>query len=174
MGRCTNAVKLAMHTARRNLIVGLICGVLGAHYVAIAARLDHWPLSNYAMFARCKTSTASCLTLVGVQADGEEILLQASEYWRPQRGYKLAYTLQRLHQRDLQAAQRGASANSKVPATIESLMDHYESRRQAGLHDGPPLTGLRLYDTQWRIEPALSNLDRPTRRELVCEHVLRR
>lgn len=163
-----------MSANRRRLIGAFICVLLGAHYAAIACRIDRWPLSNYAMFARAKTPTAACVILVGVQADGREIPLRASEYWLPQRGFKLAYTLHGAHKRDQQAAERGEQVASSVPATIESLMAHYESRRLAGLHSGPPIVGLRLYDMQWQIEPALSNLDRPERRELVCEHVIRR
>ena len=45
----------------------------------------------------------------------------------------------------------------------------YEHRREAGLHDGPHLRTLRLYQVDWELEPYAANIDRPIDRELLVE-----
>ena len=138
--------------------------------MAIAARLDHWPLSNYGMFSRRREATASSLVLVGVTQQGQEIRLQDHDFWRPYKSHKLAHCLRQVQSRDARQAKAGRADSPDVPAAVQSLLTHYETRRVNRQHDGPPLTGLRLYDFTWRIDPSLSNLDRPDRQELVCEY----
>jgi hypothetical protein len=158
-----------MSPARKRLVLGVICLLLGAHYVAIAGRLDHWPLSYYGMFARRKPPVVTCLVLVGVTPDGQELPLRQREYWAPYNGNKLAQSL-RTHQReDARHASDERPREATLPAAIQSLLSHYETRRAAKQHRGPPLSGLRLYDFTWRIDPALANLESPDRQELVCE-----
>jgi hypothetical protein len=160
-----------MTPARKRFLWAFIIALIGAHYVAIAGRLDHWPLSYYGMFARRKPPSVTCLVLVGVTQRGEEIRLRDRRFWAPFNGPKLAQSL-RIHQReDAKRAKAGAARAPALPAAVESLLAHYESRRKAGEHAGPPLAGLRLYDFTWRIEPSLTNLDRPDHQELVCEYV---
>jgi hypothetical protein len=159
-----------MSPARKRIILTVICLLLGAHYVAIAGRLDHWPLSYYGMFARRKPPSVTSLVLVGVTSEGEELCLRDRQFWAPFNGPKLAQSL-RIHQRaDAKRADDARPHVPTLPAAVESLLSHYESRRAAGQHRGPPLAGLRLYDFTWRIDPALANLDSPDRQELVCEH----
>jgi hypothetical protein len=154
---------------RKRFLWVFICALIGAHYVAMAGRLDHWPLSYYGMFARRKPPRVTCLLLVGVSERGEEIRLRERCYWYPFNGPKLAQSL-RIHQRqDAKRAERGEGP-PKLPVAVQSLLSHYENRRQAGQHTGPPLSGLRLYDMTWRMDPTLANLGSPDRQELVCEY----
>lgn len=162
-----------MTPARKRQIVALICVLLGAHYVAIAARIDHWPLSNYRMFARRQQAEVSSLVLMGVTGQGDEIRLQNHAYWRPYKSTKLAQCLRGAKAQDARRAKRAAPGQTPQPAlpgAVKSLLEHYESLRQTGQHNGPQLAGLRLYQATWRIEPSLSNLEHPDRQELVCEH----
>jgi len=165
-----------MSPARKRVVYTLICVLLGAHYAAIVGRLDHWPLSNYGMFARRRQASVSSLVLMGVTPQGDEIRLQAHDYWRPYKSTKLAQCLREAKSQDSRRVKRagsGPAPRADLPAAVESLLDHYEARRRAGQHRGPPLAGLRLYDVTWRIDPSLANLDRPVRQELVCEHLSR-
>jgi hypothetical protein len=64
--------------------------------------------------------------------------------------------------------------NSKDPQqlTREQLLEvltRYEKLRLAGLHDGPPLQGIRLYQLQWTINTRADNIDQPSSKELVAE-----
>ncbi len=170
-----SSAALFMSPERKRFVLGVICVVLGAHYVAIVARLDHWPLSNYAMFARRREASVSSLVLMGVTAQGDEVRLQSNNYWQPYKSTKLAFCLREAKNQDARRARSavGSPPEPTLPTAVKSLLAHYESRRQAGQHRGPPLAGLRLYDVTWRIEPTLGNLDRPDRQELLCEHLSR-
>jgi len=166
-----------MTPARKRLVLTLIAALLAAHLVAIAGRIDHWPLSNYDMFAARKSSTVSCLVLMGVTGRGEEFRLQDPRFWKPYSPAKLGHCLRdarRLDQRRARQSRGERPPTSNLPAVVQSLLDHYEARRRDGLHAGPQLAGLRLYDCQWRLDPSLSNLQRPDRRELVCEYAANR
>lgn len=158
-----------MTAGRRRLIIALIAVLLGAHYAAIAFKLEHWPLSHYGMFARPKPSTVTAFVLTGVTPGGEEVRLHRDEYWRPHRVHKLAYSLRTIQGHDARRTKSAPQSAPLMPSTVKSLLAHYETRRHAGEHEGPPLAGLRLYSVQWQIDPELSNLNVPDRRELVCE-----
>jgi hypothetical protein len=159
-----------MSPRRRRLVIALIGALIGAHYVAIAGRIEQWPLSSYRMFARIRPPTASCLLLVGVTAEGKELPLQGYDYWRPHSGFTLARSLRLVLRQQTERAAAGSGASPLLPAASESLLAQYEARRRAGKHRGPPLAGLRLYAAEWRIEASLANLDHPDRKELLCEH----
>jgi len=54
----------------------------------------------------------------------------------------------------------------------EALLDslkRYEKLRLAGLHDGPPLQGMRLYRTERQLSTQTENADQPDHRELIAE-----
>ncbi|HEX5102378.1 MAG TPA: hypothetical protein VFV87_01110, partial [Pirellulaceae bacterium] len=173
-----------MEPGHKRLIAAFIAALMIAHGVAIAARIDQWPLSNYAMFAQRKESTVTWLVLMGVTECGEEFRLDDPSYWHPYSSAKLAHCLRDAKRQDSRrqetqrpAIQRqGATLSSAgqpkppvLPAAVKSLLEHYESRRQAGLHAGPPLAGLRLYECQWHLDPRLANVNRPDRQELIYE-----
>ncbi len=54
----------------------------------------------------------------------------------------------------------------------EALLDsmkRYEKLRLAGLHDGPPLQGMRLYQTEQQLNAQTENADQSEHRELIAE-----
>jgi hypothetical protein len=66
----------------------------------------------------------------------------------------------RLHMlRGIKEAEHGK------PAHLENItrdyLKRYEQRRQAGLHNGPPLKGLRMYQFTWQMDRDASNAASP-------------
>jgi hypothetical protein len=133
-----------MTPARKRFVVAFTCALVGAHLVAIAGQIDNWPLSNYDMFASPKQSTIKVLVLAGVTSGGTEAPLQEPQFWKPYSPSKLAHCLRDAKRMDEKRSRRAGVHLATLPAAVESLLAHYESRRQARLHAGPPLAGLRL------------------------------
>jgi hypothetical protein len=161
-----------MDLRRKRRVVAVMVVLLGSHCLAIAGQIDHWPLSNYDMFAGPKPAAVSRLALVGVTSRGEEFALDDPQFWKPYSPSKLGHCLRDAKRRDEKRRRQSAGnpAPTALPAVIESLLAHYHQRRHARLHEGPQLAALRLYDCRWKLDPALANLHRPDRRELVCEY----
>jgi hypothetical protein len=90
-----------------------------------------------------------------------EIQLDSNLYLQP-------FDLSRLPPALKQAAQE----NTLDEAMIDCLT-RYEALRRAGRHDGPPLVAMRLYMVTWKLDPSLSNIDRPDRKDLLTEVVPR-
>jgi len=57
----------------------------------------------------------------------------------------------------------------RIESALLDCLRRYEGRRERGGHDGPALTGIRLYRVAWELDPWARNVDRPRHRELVAE-----
>jgi len=159
---------------RRRLALGVIYGVLGVHVVAMVAKIDEWPLTYYGMYSRIQRPQVEWHVVYGVTVDGREVRLQKDDYWVPLGTARLGAVLRRVRQGQNAHAGVGAGDSQAVDRTVAGLLTIYESHRQQGWHDGPPLAKLRLYAVTWRLDPQLANLDAPMRRELVSEYVAQR
>jgi hypothetical protein len=168
--------------ARRRFALWVIYGVIGIHVVAMIAKIDQWPLSYFGMYSHVQPAQTTWPVPYGVTPDGREVRLQEDHYWRPLGASRLSFCLRRMQQDgarlkgDLPSAGSAVQGDKvaqgdKADRTIRRLLIIYENNRRAGLHDGPTLAGLRLYNVTWRIAPDLGNLDAPDRRELVGEYV---
>jgi hypothetical protein len=148
----------------RGLLVHLlIAGVIAGSVFDIATRQEHWPFSDYPMFAviHQKPVLENWYRLYGVTYDNREVaILKYSELW-PLDQSRLPLGLRRLYQ------QSGGHERARV--AVDDILRRYELRRAQGLHKGPPLRALRLYAVNWDLEPYAANLDHPRSRELLIE-----
>ena len=161
-----------MSPLRRKVVIGFISLLIGAHLVAIAFKIDQWPISYYGMFSRLQSEFLVLGGVYGVSTDGTEVELKEDAYWRPFDCPRLTHAIRKAQQRDKRMAIRNPNLKRpRVPGVVTHLLTHYEERRVRGLHAGPPLNGLRLYEVTWRLDPKLSNLDKPEKRELVFEYL---
>ena len=145
-----------------------------AFVVAMVAKIDEWPLTYYGMYSRVQSPQVEWHVVYGVTVDGREVRLQKDDYWIPLGTARLGAVLRRVRRGQDAHAAVGAGNGQVVDRTVAGLLTIYESHRQKGWHDGPPLAGLRLYAVTWRLDPELANLDAPERRELVSEYVAQR
>jgi hypothetical protein len=151
-------------TRNRGLLVHLlIAGVIAGSAYDIATRQEHWPFSDYPMFAVAhrRPVLENWYRLFGVTHDNREVaILKYSELW-PLDQSRLPLGLRRLYQQP--------GGPERVRAAVADILRRYELRRQQGLHKGPPLRGLRLYTVDWDLEAYAANLDRPRSRTLLVE-----
>ena len=164
----------ALIPLRRRLALCVIYGIIGIHVVAMVGKIDEWPLSYYGMYSRVQAPEVEWHVVYGITPDGREVRLQKDEYWAPLGTMRLSLALRRARQGQSPHSAVGAGDGQAVDGIVAGLLTNYESRRRQAWHDGPPLAGLRLYAVTWRLDPQLSNLDAPERRELLSEYVAQR
>src|SRR3954469_5777964 len=113
------------------LVNGLIAVLVLAHLMEIARQTEHWPFSNYPMWARVSTEWHETqIVPVGVTADepAAEVPLTGPPYFAPMPLY-----YQRLNFRTV------AKKPGPRDRLLRDYLERYERRRAEHLHDGPPL-----------------------------------
>ena len=151
-------------TRQRLLLTNLlIAGVIAGSLYDIVTRQEHWPFSDYPMFATVHRRPVldNWYRIFGVTHDNREVaILEYSQLW-PLDQSRLPLGLRRLQQE--------AGGDQRVRIALEDVLARYELRRARGLHDGPAVSALRLYRLSWDLEPYAANLDRPRTRQLIAE-----
>lgn len=153
-----------MSRGRLYLVHGVIVILLLGHAYDIARQQEHWPFSNYPMWARLSTEWhVRGVAPVGLTDDSppEEVDLMNEAYFAP-----MPLQYQRLKFRAV-ARGRRVGERDKV---LGDYLRHYEKRRAAGLHDGPPLVGIRLYERYWTMSYRATNAAAPDRTTLLYEY----
>jgi hypothetical protein len=137
--------------------------VIGGHAIVIALDPipEAWPFSQYPMYSR-RPPAFPRLTqraLFGIPATDPsiEIPLTDASYLAPLNVEYISGGFARiLRSRD----------RARLDQALQDCSHVYEQRRREGLHDGPPLLGVRLYELAWNIDADLANVGRPARRLL--------
>jgi hypothetical protein len=139
-------------------VVGVI--VLG-HLYEIVRQHEHWPFSNYPMWAQVTDKwELKNVDVVGVadSADASEVKLDDPAYFAPLPVYYQRLILGKFARRQ--------STRERV---FGDYLRRYEQRRRAGLHHGPALKGLRAYEVVWTMDRTASNVRTPDRRTVLYE-----
>ena len=76
---------------------------------------------------------------------------------RPLQGY--LYFVDRLEER---------TGELCVAPSLHLLLDSYERYRRWGVHDGPPLIGIRAQLREWQVQPDAANTDTPDSADTLC------
>ena len=143
----------------------LILGVILGSAYDIVTRQEHWPFSDYPMFATVHRRTVlEWPRLFGVTIAGDEVALVDHDYLWPLDQSRLPIGLRQIY--------RSEGNSRRVHEALEDCLARYEQRRAAGAHDRPALRAIRLYLVAWDIEPYARNLDEPTSRHLIAEATL--
>jgi hypothetical protein len=153
-----------MTRARRTVVTLLLAGLIGMHLFELARDSEHWPFCSYPMYSWLEDDDPAVegQRLMGLRADnGEEIWLHGRQYVDP-------FDPSRLHEASLHITE-AADAKTRWDRALGDLLRRYEERRQASLHDGPKLKGMRIYQTRHDLHPEAANLATPTRRQLLAE-----
>ncbi len=150
-------------TARRRRLLNVVFAVLiGGSLYDIVLDREHWPFSQYPMFAGgWHESTFTWLRVFGVTADAREFPLDANRYVAPFDQSRLPKALRRM----LEDPQR----SNRLDEALASVLARYQELASEGVHHGPPLAALRLYELEWTIDAAATNVDHPDRRRLIAE-----
>lgn len=159
-------------TGRRIWFVNsVIIIIIGLSLYPIIADKEHWPFSQYSMYAHAERDwSLSVIRLVGVTTDAgisDEIPLQSFKYIQPFNQSRQRVAFERLLNK---------SGSRPSPLLKDALLDcllRYEKLRVAGSHDGPQLHAIRLYRFYWRqLDPHARNVNYPDRKELIDEVLL--
>jgi hypothetical protein len=139
--------------------------ILGSLFCIISDR-EYWPFSQYPMFSAIeRTNSVSALQLYGVtQEEQPDEILMDERHIEPFNKARFTMALRRME------SKRNPEKRSRLlkEALLDSLK-RYEKLRLAGLHDGPPLQGARLYRVEWQIDARLGRPDLPDHRKLIAE-----
>ncbi len=147
------------------VIHALLLLIIGGSLHAIISGDDHWPLCAYQMFSAVRaTPDLTRLRLFGLveeQGSVREIPLIGSRYLQPFDQSRLQRALSRLSAR--------RDAPMVMPSVMRGCLSLYEANRVARRHSGPRLTGLRLYQLTWTLDPHAANRDQAEQRRLIVE-----
>lgn len=151
-----------MSTRRYVLANAVILFIVAASLYDIIRDEEHWPFSQYPMFNRVTSSRdLKWLRLYGVTEGGQEsALIRYSDVF-PFDQSRLSKALGSIAARP--------DAGAQLQAALANCLERHERQRRVGLHLGPPLTGLRLYEVRWTLDPHGANVDRPDSRRLLAE-----
>jgi hypothetical protein len=139
----------------------MMIGVAVLHAYASLAGQDRWPFCTYPMYARNKVREDFVfLRVVGVRPDGTETPMLGNEHLRPFDQSRIAESLDKM---------TPPGGTSRRVQCLTDVLHRYERRRQAGRHDGPALTQVRLYRTTHTLKPWAANLHQPEQRVLLAE-----
>jgi hypothetical protein len=150
---------------KRWLVYGVLAVLVGGHLVDIALRREHWPFSNYPMWSRASTVwKASDVRVHGIVAGGagKEVEL-TSRHITPLPRLQMTLAMRRA------VGQADAGKPELLHRRARDLMRYYESLREAGRHDGPPIEGLRVYEYEWDVNVKGEGADRPRIRLVASE-----
>jgi hypothetical protein len=150
-----------MSPARVGLATALIAVLAGGQILDIALQEEHWPFTRYSMYATVQTERIQWIQVYGVTPEGE-MFLEPTSYLHP-------FDLTRLPQAFEDVVLSGPDEEGRVRQALENLYELYAAGRRTGAHDGPPLTALRLYRVQWKIDPDPETHNQPEQRILLYE-----
>ena len=155
------AAGVDLSLARLAFVHVLLAVLIGGSFYDIYTGREHWPLSPYPMFSNVERDPSlQCLRIVGVPAGtGQEITLLDSDVIFPFDQCRLTSALSRAY--------TDPARRNNIHEQLRDCLDRYEERRRAGLHDGAPLEGVRLYEMRWTLQPDASNVDTPDSRQLI-------
>ena len=155
-----SATAVGMSRVRFVIAHLLIAAVVGGSFYDIATRMEHWPYSNYPMFAEIhRTNILRWPRIYGVTRDGREVPIVSYPQLWPLDQSRLPI--------GLRAIVNEPGSSTRVREALRDVLRRYEARRVAGEHGGPSLVGVRLYLVSWQVEPFARNLSAPMDRRLL-------
>ena len=147
---------------RRTFVNLILAAFIAITAYDIVTDQEHWPFSQYPMFAEAWTSSSfSWLRVFGVTEDGREFPLDANRYIAPFDQSRLPKALRRMREQP--------DGKARIETALRDVMARYEVLRRDDVHEGPPIVAMRLYELEWRIDPEAANVDRPERKTFIAE-----
>ena len=153
-----------MSATRLMVACAAISTVVGGSIHDIATDREHWPFSPYPMFSTVEREPRlERLRVVGVTREGlpREIPLLDRPLIEPFDQCRLSTAFARTY--------NNPARRHLTEEMLRDLLERYERRRDAGEHQGPPLSSVRLYRMQWALDPNAANVNEPDRRERLSE-----
>jgi hypothetical protein len=148
------------------MVYGVLFVIVAGHLVEVVTQREHWPFSPYQMWSMASTSwdlTHYELRGVTDEPQPREIYLYEAQYL-----YPLPSRFMNLHL--IEAAKEARKGKTSLQESVtKNTLAHYERRRQAGQHSGPPLKAIRLYRFDWTMNRDATNASQPDRKTLLYD-----
>ena len=117
---------------------------------------EHWPFSDYRLYASVERERSLTLTWLFGVPEGEpasEVSLLGNRYIYPFNFDRLMSVFRRM--------QWKPNYQQRLSAGLQDCLIRYERLRQVGRHQGPKRRAIRLYRLHWRLDPLARNAVRP-------------
>jgi hypothetical protein len=151
----------------RILIIDALMGlILAGSLFNIVMDEEHWPFSNYPMYSfEEKSRSLTKFRLYGVTQEEplREFPLLQFRYTQPFDNSRLNYSFASIYAYNYPGRARD------LHNAVQNCFQRYETSRQEGRHNGPPLQAMRLYQVHWVLDAWARNVDQPDSKELVVE-----
>lgn len=141
--------------------------VFGHIYCHVFNR-DFFPFSNYPMFSALYHKSDGFYILTSyiiygiVRGSSDETRLAAFNHTRPFENWRLGATLHDLK-----------TINDELfSQAMADVLNRYHKLKNAGVHNGPELIGLRLCQVSWKIDPLAANRHAPDSSKLIGDFFL--
>jgi hypothetical protein len=138
---------------------GVIALIVGGSLFDLIRDKEHWPWSNFPMYSQVSEqgATFSDYRLYGVvKKDQSEICLNCDgRYLQPFDPSRMTEALTTL------------AGDPKLHEGLADCLRRYELLRQSGGHDGPELSGLRMYRVTFTLDADGRNIDQPDAKQLI-------
>jgi hypothetical protein len=128
---------------------------------------EYWPYSPYPMYSGLAGGARNQIVVFAVPAaPGEsEFRLLGGAQIHPFDRSRLGQASRRV----MRATERDGEVG-RLDAALNDLHARYEAHRVAGLHDGPPIRAVRIYQQLWDdVDPRIIPSPPPDERRLVGE-----
>ena len=160
-GDATTEPAAPMNPWRVRMVYAVVGVIVLGHLYEIVRQQEHWPFTNYPMWARVSRDWHVREVMpfgVTDEPAPREVDLREPGYFAP-----MPAIYQRLN------FQRAAGREKLRDPMLGDYLRRYEQLRRAGRHGGPPLKGLRLYEWYWTMDPRAGNVKSPDRKTLLYE-----
>jgi hypothetical protein len=143
-----------MKLYRKLIVAFFLIGIVGWHVFAVSAQQDHWPFSNYPMYAKLQAERE--FSNVRIVAFTDET--------PPRRIVERSTHLRTLMAR---LARREIPDPARIERTIRDHFGRYGQRDDKDL-GGARIAEVRIYKQTWVLRPDAGNRDQPDRNELIA------
>jgi len=152
--------------SHRRLVSALAFGITAGSLAELALdppyKREHWPFSQYQMYSLLPGTTLSPRRVFGIEAaSGREIPLWGGDFLRPFDHSRMWFSWDRLD--------ASPERERLLSIALRDCLQRYEARRARGEHEGPRLSGLRLYRVSYELPRTPGPSGRETGRELLWE-----
>ena len=136
-----------MSRRRRSIVNLFVASLLAGSLYDIVTDQEHWPFSQYPMFSSVEREpTLRSLRLFGVpEGSAGEFPLLNRDLIAPFDQCRLTTALARTYY--------NRDRRPLLAAMLRDSLTRYEAGRETGLHTGPRLRAVRLYELTWRLNP---------------------
>ena len=150
-----------MNPWRVRLVYAVVGVVVLGHLHEIVRQQEHWPFTNYDMWARVTRDWHVRQVMpfgVTDEPAPREVDLRDPKFFAP-----MPALYQRLN------FQRAATRTNVRDVMLADYLRRYDQLRRARKHDGPALKALRLYEWYWTMDVNATNAASPDRKTLLYE-----